>query len=152
MSTYTQVYYHIVFSTKGRAPVLAQGGRDQLFRYVWGIVSRRRSRLYRINGTADHLHILTSMHPTVNLSDFVKEIKGASSHWIKTNNVFPGSSHWQDGYGAFTHSTQDRDRLIEYIKHQEQHHKKMSFADELRALLIEAGVEFDEKHLIPRGS
>ena len=152
MSTYTQIYYHIVFSTKERAPVLVKKDREGLFRYVWGIVQRRNSRLYRINGTLDHMHMLTGLHPSVCLADFVKEIKGGSSYWIKKNKLFKGFSNWQAGYGAFTHSIEDRDRLIEYIKHQEDHHKKVSFADELRALLIEAGVEFDEERLIKAGS
>lgn len=93
MSTYTQIYYHIVFSTKDRAPVLVKGGRESLFRYAWGIIHKRNCRLYRINGTLDHLHILTSLHPTVSLAGFVKEVKAGSSYWIKTNKVFPEFSN-----------------------------------------------------------
>ncbi len=148
MSTYTQIYYHIVFSTKDRAPVLAENGRESLFKYIWGIIEKRKSRLYRLNGTMDHLHILTSLHPTVTLADFVKDVKMGSSYWIRRNNLFLGFSNWQDGYGAFTHSTEDKDRLSQYIKRQEEHHKRVSFADELKALLTEAGVEFDETRLI----
>lgn len=151
MSTYTQVYYHIVFSTKERVPVLAQDCRESLFRYAWGIIQKRRSHLYRINGTSDHIHILTGLHPSVSLANLVKDVKGGLSYWIKSNNVCPGFSNWQNGYGAFTHSGSDKDRLIEYIKRQEEHHRRVSFVDELRSLLIEAGVEFDEAHLI-RGS
>ncbi len=152
MSTYTQIYYHIVFSTKERSPVMAQSCRDSLFRYAWGIIRERNCRLYRINGMPDHIHILTSLHPTVSLANLVKNIKGGLSYWIRSNKVCPGFSNWQNGYGAFTHSRSDRERLIEYIRSQEEHHRKVSFADELRALLIEAGVEFDEKYLIPNGS
>jgi putative transposase len=149
MSRYTQIYYHIVFSTKERAPVLARAGREDLFRYIWGIISASKSRLYRINGTPDHVHLLSSLHPTVSLSDFVKQIKGKSSYWIKKNNIFPDFSNWQVGYGAFTHSSQDKDRLIEYIKGQAEHHKHVSFGDELRDLIIEAGMEFDERYFLP---
>ncbi len=152
MSTYTQIYYHIVFSTKERAPVLIPSCRESLFRYAWGIIQRRDSRLYRINGTSDHLHMLTSLHPSVSLANLVKEIKGGLSYWIKSNKFCPGFTNWQTGYGAFTHSGLDKERLIEYIRNQEQHHRRVSFADELRALLIEAGVEFDERYLIPGGS
>jgi putative transposase len=81
------------------------------------------------------------------LADFVKEIKIKSTVWIKVNAVFPGFTHWQAGYGAFTHNSNDRGLLTEYIKAQEEHHKTVSFQDELRALLIEAGVEFDERFL-----
>ena len=151
MSTYTQIYYHIVFSTKQRAPVLVQSCRESLFRYAWGIIQKRNSRLYRINGTSDHLHILTSLHPSVSLADLVKDIKGGLSYWIKENKVCPRFSNWQNGYGAFTHSGKDKGKLIDYIKKQEEHHRTVSFADELRALVIEAGVEFDEKHVIQGG-
>jgi putative transposase len=131
---------------------LAQAGREDLFRYVWGIIRETKSRLYRINGTSDHVHLLTSLHPTVSLSDFVKEVKGKSSYWIKKNHIFPDFSNWQDGYGAFTHSSQDKDRLIDHIKRQEEHHRSVSFGDELKHLLIEAGVEFEERYLMPGGS
>ncbi len=147
MSTYTQIYYHIVFSTKERAPVLTAANRDQLFRYVWGIIRNRDCHLYRINGAADHLHILTSLHPSVTLADLVKDIKVGSSSWIKGNAVFPSFTHWQDGYGAFTHSRGDFDRLIEYIKGQEEHHRHTTFAEEYRKLLVEAGIEFDERYI-----
>jgi hypothetical protein len=94
------------------------------------------------------VHILTGLHPSRSLAEFVKEIKVSSSHWIRTSNIFACFPGWQAGYGAFTHSTQDKERLVQYIKMQEQHHAKVSFADELRSLLIEAGVEFDEKYLL----
>jgi putative transposase len=151
MSTYLQIYYHIVFSTKNRAPVLDKCGRDRLFHYAWGVVKNRNSRLYRINGTEDHLHLLTSLHPTVALADFVKELKGGASYWIKKNKVFPQFVNWQDGYAAFTHSVREKGRLIEYIKGQEVHHRAVSFADELRALLVESGVDFDEARLAQKG-
>ncbi len=146
-STYTQIFYHIVFTTKERRPVLAKERREALFRYVWGIIKNKQSHLYRIGGVEDHIHILTSLHPTVALAAFVKAIKVGSNEWIKENRVFPDFTHWQDGYSAFTQSQHEKDRLIEYIKGQEEHHKKESFRDELRRLLKEAGIEFDEKYL-----
>jgi putative transposase len=148
MSTYTQIFYHIVFSTKGREQVLVAQGRETMFRYIWGMIHARDSRLYRVNSTLDHMHILTDLHPSQSLADFVKEIKASSSRWIKTNGIFSGFSGWQAGYGAFTHSMQEKERLIQYVRGQEEHHTRVSFADELRCLLIEAGVEFDEKFLL----
>jgi putative transposase len=147
MSTYTQIICHIVFSTKERGRVLDKPRREDLFRYIWGIVKNHDGHLYRINGVEDHIHILTSLHPTVALADFVKAIKTGSSAWIKENDVFPQFGHWQEGYGAFTHSIQEKDALIEYIKNQEEHHRRASFLDEYRELLRKAGVEFDEKYL-----
>ena len=148
MSTHTAISYHIVFSTKDRRPVLRQERRDDLFRYIWGIIKNRRGHLYRVNGVEDHLHILTSLHPTVSLADFVKEIKTGSAHWIKENCVFRSFSHWQEGYGAFTCCKREIAGLIEYIKGQEQHHRKMKFQEEYRTLLLEAGMEFDERYML----
>jgi len=147
MSTFVQIYYHIVFSTKGREPVLLRERREDLYRYVWGILKNKKCHLYRINGMNDHLHILTSLHPTVSLAKLIQEIKTSSSDWIKREGVFPSFRHWQDGYGAFTKSHKNRDDTIEYIKNQERHHITMSFIDEMRVQLSEEGVEFDERYL-----
>jgi len=148
MATYTQIIYHIVFATKNRERVLDKPGRENLFRYIWGIVKNHESHLFRLNGVEDHVHILTSLHPTVCLSDFVKAIKIGSSKWIKENHVFPQFQYWQEGYGAFTHSIREKDILIEYIKNQEDHHRRTDFLDEYRRLLQDAGIDFDEKHLL----
>ena len=101
-----------------------------------------------MNGIEDHIHIATSVQPTVNLSSLVKDIKLASSAYINDNNLFRNFSGWQDGYAAFTYSFKEKDRLIEYIKNQEEHHKQISFKDELREILIEHGVQFEEKYLL----
>jgi REP element-mobilizing transposase RayT len=148
MSTYTQICYHIVFSAKERVPALRADRREGLFRYIWGILKNRDSHLYRINETEDHLHILTSLHPTANLAGLIKDVKTGSSLWIKENSVFRNFTHWQDGYGAFTHSKAQINALIEYIKGQEEHHRRTTFAEEYRKLLVEAGIEFDERYIM----
>ena len=89
MSTYTQILYHIVFSTKDREPCLNADNRPDLVRDIWGIINKHHCHLYRINGVQDHIHILSSLHPTVALADFVKDIKLGSSSWIKERGVFP---------------------------------------------------------------
>lgn len=147
MSTFTQIYYHLVFSTKNREPVLDRPGREEFFRYVWGIIRNKDCHLYRINAVEDHVHILTSLHPIVALADFIKDIKVASNEWIKAKRIFPRFDAWQEGYGAFTAANADKDRLIEYIVNQEAHHRTESFLDEYRRLLNEAGIKFDEKYL-----
>ena len=136
MSTHTAISYHIVFSTKNRAPVLRRERREDLFCYFWGIIKNRHSDLYRINGVEDHLHILTSLHPTVSLPDFVKEVKTGSALWIKEKRVFKSFSHWQEGYAAFTCSRRDIDDLVEYIRTQAEHHRKTTFEEEYRRLLL----------------
>src|SRR6516164_3083974 len=147
MSTHTAISYHIVFSTKNRTPVLKPDRREDLFRYIWGIIKNRHGHLYRINGVEDHVHILSSLHPTVRLADFVKDIKTGSAQWIKENSVFNKFSHWQEGYAAFTCSKRDIDDLIEYIKRQEEHHRKTTFEEEYRKLLLQAGIQFDERYM-----
>lgn len=148
MSTYTQILYQIVFGTKYREKVLLKDGRDELFKYITGLIKNKNCHLYIINGVEDHIHIVTHLHPTVSLSSLVKDIKLASSIYIKENNLFKDFINWQEGYGAFTYSIKEKDRLIEYVKNQEEHHRKKSFKEEYVKLLGEHGIEFDEKYLL----
>jgi putative transposase len=148
VSTHTQIYYHIVFSTKERQPILAADKRESLYRYVWGILKNKEVHLYRINGVEDHVHILIDLPPKLCLADLIREIKTSTSKWIRENAVFPGFTHWQDGYGAFTVSHAEKDAVIEYIKDQEQHHRRISFRDEFRGMLEQFGVSYDEKYLV----
>jgi REP element-mobilizing transposase RayT len=148
MGTYTQILYQLVFATKSRERTLSENKRDDLYKYISGILKNKKCQLFRINGTEDHLHILTHLHPAVSLSNLIKDIKIASSLWIKENDVFSNFSGWQVGYGAFTYSIKEKDRLIEYIKDQQNHHKIKTFNEELIQLLNEHGVEYDEKYLL----
>ena len=103
--------------------------------------------MYRINGVEDHIHILSSLHPTIALADLIKNIKVATSIWIKENNIFPKFNGWQQSYGGFTYSINEKDILIDYIKNQEEHHKKITFKEEFISLLNEHGIDYDEKYL-----
>ncbi len=147
MSTYTQILYQIVFSTKNRERTLTKDRRDELFRYIWGLMKNQRCHLYRINGVEDHLHLITHIHPSVSLANLVKDIKLSSSQHIIKNGLFKNFDGWQEGYGAFTYSIKEKDRLIEYVKNQEEHHKIITFKEEFIQLLEEHGIEFDEKYL-----
>ena len=146
-NTYTQLIYHIVFSTKNRKTAIAKNRREDLYRYIWGIHDKLKCHLYRIGGVDDHVHLLASIHPTVSVSKFVESIKTGSTNWIRREGVFPNWPGWQDGYGAFTHSLADKDRLIEYIKGQEEHHRQVSYLDEFKRTLEQAGVTFDPKYV-----
>jgi putative transposase len=148
MSTYTQILYQIVFSTKNRDCVLEKHNRDQLFRYIWGVLKNKKCHLYQINGVEDHLHIVTHLHPSISLSALVKDIKVSSSLFIKDKKLFKEFTCWQDGYGAFTYSIKEKDRLIEYVKNQEAHHQTKTFREEYIELLVEHGIQFDEKYLM----
>ncbi|MCA0233474.1 IS200/IS605 family transposase [Runella limosa] len=148
MSSYRQIYYQIVFGTKYRRPTIAEAHCEELYRYIWGIIKNNKCKLYRINGIEDHIHIFCDLHPSVALSDFVKDIKVASSIWMKQSGLFPDFEAWQEGYGAFTYSIREKDKIINYVKKQKQHHKKETFYDEYKRLLIENAIEFDEKYLL----
>ncbi|MBA4411599.1 MAG: IS200/IS605 family transposase [Bacteroidota bacterium] len=148
MATYTQILYQIVFSTKNREATLLKENREQLFRYIWGILKNKKCTLYQINGIEDHLHIATHLHPSVSLSSLVKDIKVSSSVWIKEQKIFPDFTFWQEGYGAFTYSIKEKPVLVNYIKKQESHHHVKTFREEFIELLNEHGIEFDEKYLL----
>jgi REP element-mobilizing transposase RayT len=148
MSTYTQSLYQIVFSTKYRDRTLTKDNREELFRYIWGILKNQKCHLYRIGGVEDHIHIITHIHPSIAISTLVKDLKLASSDYIKKQKLFPDFNAWQVGYGAFTYSIGDKDKLVEYVKNQETHHHIKTFKDELIELLNEHHIEFDEKYML----
>ena len=148
MSTYTQILYQIVFSTKNREHTLDKESQKELYQYLWGVLKNKKCHLYQIGGVTDHLHILTHLHPSISLSSLIKDIKLSSSELIKLNKIFPNFSGWQEGYGAFTYSIKDKDKLITYIKTQEEHHKNKNYKEEFIELLNEHGIEFDEKFLL----
>jgi putative transposase len=147
MSTYTQILYQIVFSTKNRKHTLTKPGREELFRYISGILNNKNCHLYQIGGVADHLHIISHIHPSVALASLVKDIKLASSVYIKTNRLFPLFYGWQDGYAAFTYSFDAKENLMFYVKNQEEHHKASTYKEEMIKLLEEFRIEYDEVYL-----
>ena len=148
MGTYRQIFYHIIFGTKNRNPTINKIYDEELYRYISGIIKNKKSHLYRINGIEDHIHIMSDIHPTICLSDYVKDIKVSSNIWMKESGKFPAFEGWQDGYGAITYSVREKDMIINYVKNQKEHHKKENFYDEFKRLLIENEIEFDEKYLL----
>ena len=146
--SFKQIYYQIVFATKYRQPTIAEEHCLELYKYIWGVIQSKKCKLYRINGVEDHIHIFSDLHPSIALADYVKDTKVASSLWMKESGKFPDFNGWQDGYGAFTYNIRERDMIINYVKKQKEHHRKESFYDEYKRLLIENGVEFDEKYLL----
>ena len=148
MSTYTQIIYQIVFSTKHRERTMIKNDRPKLFQYISGVLKNKDCHLYRINGVEDHLHIITDLHPSVALANLVKDIKLSATSLIKENNIFPNFGGWQDGYGAFTYHIDAKNNLIEYVKNQEEHHRIKTYEEEYRELLKEHKIEFDEKYFL----
>jgi REP element-mobilizing transposase RayT len=148
MTSFRQIIYHLVIATKNRKPSLTAEYEKALYNYIWGIIKEKKGHLYRINGVEDHIHILTDLHPTVALADLIKTIKVASNQWMKEHGGFPDFDSWAEGYAALTYAYRDKDMIINYIKKQKEHHKEESFHDELKRLLTEYGIEFEEKFLI----
>ncbi len=148
MSSYRQTYYQIIFGTKFRNPTIDRKHDKELYAYIYSIITAQKCKLYRINGIEDHIHIFSDLHPSVCLAQYVQDIKVASNLWIKESGKFPLFEGWQVGYGAFTYSIRERDMIINYIKNQKQHHYKENYYDEDKRLLIENGVEFNEKDFL----
>ncbi|MBN2514106.1 MAG: transposase [Sedimentisphaerales bacterium] len=147
MTTYTQILYHIVFGTRGHYGSLDLEGHETFCGYVAGILKHNKCMPYKLGGFIDHIHILTELHPSASLAGLVKDIKLASSAWIKNENIFPSFSGWQEGYGAFTCSWSVKDDVEDYIARQQEHHLHKSFKEEYISFLQRAGIEFDENRL-----
>ena len=146
--TLVELLTHIVFSTKHRKRLIHPEIEPGLHRYMCGIADNLRSRCLAINGVEDHLHLLVSLSKTIALSDLVRELKVSSTKWVKAQGrndlrLFG----WQDGYGAFAVCKREAPAVINYIARQKEHHGRMSFEDEYRALVRKAGLEFDERYL-----
>ncbi len=148
MSTYTQILYQVVFSTKHRNPTLLKENRRDLYACIYGILRSKNCFVYQIGGIEDHIHIVFELHPSIALANLIKDIKLGATSFIKQKNIFPDFGGWQDGYGAFTYSIEAKENLIRYVKNQEEHHKKQNSTDELKEILHKFGVEYDEKYFI----
>lgn len=144
---YTQIIYQIVYATKYRQHTLIKRDRRRLFVFIEGILQKRRCRVFQINGVEDHIHIIMRLHPSVSLAALIKDIKLASTDFIKKNKLFPDFNGWQDGYGAFTYSVDARFNLIEYVKNQENHHRLRTSKEEFIKMLSEHEIPYDEKYL-----
>jgi REP element-mobilizing transposase RayT len=143
-----QIYLHIVFSTKNRDPFLQnQTVRRDMHAYLAGICRNQGAPAVIIGGVADHVHLLCRFSRTLTVSDFLQQLKGDSSHWAKTRDPALAAFAWQNGYGAFSVSPGHLPALRQYIGNQEEHHKKVSFQDELRRILRKYGVEYDDRYL-----
>ena len=145
MSAYRQILYHIVFRTRGSERTINQTYSAELYKYIWGIIKNKNCVLFRINGMEDHIHILSDLHPSIALADYIKDIKVSSAKWMKESGLFPCFRGWGIKYCALTYSYKERDTIIKYIKNQQGHHKLESFQDEIRRIFKEQGIDMDEK-------
>ncbi len=145
-STYLSLHYHLVFSTKQRAPFIQTEWRSRLHEYLGGTARGLGGFPQGIGGTADHVHLLIGLKATHCLAEFMRELKKASSVWVH-EEIGVRTFAWQEGYAAFTVGATARDAVKSYIANQEEHHRVKSFRDELVAMLLKAGVEYDLKYL-----
>lgn len=146
-NTFSQIYLQIVFSVKGRQNLIDKNWRDELHKYICGIVKEKDQKVYAIGGMADHIHILISLKPNITVSDLVRDIKANSSKWINEKGFVIGKFQWQEGFGAFSYAQSQLDAVINYVNNQERHHQKRTFKDEYIELLQKFNIEFDEKYL-----
>ncbi len=149
MSTYTQLIYQIVFGSKSYTSFLTKQNKDILCNYIVGILHNKECHSYIVNGYGNHMHIATHIHPTISLASLVKDIKRASSEMIiREKAMFKNFTGWQVGYGAFTYHISQKEELIQYILNQENHHRKMTFKEELINLYEEHGITFKTEYLL----
>lgn len=144
--SYTQLLYHLIIRTKSSMKTLSLTHSEELYRYIWGYIRNKQSKLYRINGMEDHVHILLSLHPSNSFSDFVRDLKAESSKMLKRTKGFESFTSWSEGYAALTCSLKEKDALINYIKNQRDHHKTISFEEEYRSFITEMGLQLDSMH------
>lgn len=145
-ATFLSLHYHLVFSTKNREPWLDVMWRDQLHEYLGGTVRGLDGHSEGIGGVADHVHLLIGLRATHCLADFMRELKKASSVWVRDEIRVPAFA-WQEGYAAFTVSATARPAVKKYIANQEEHHRRKSFKEELISMLEQAGIEYDPRYL-----
>ena len=147
-TTFSNLLYHIVYSTKDRIPLIDGDLREPLYEYIGGIIRGERGILLEIGGVPDHVHLLAKFKTDIAVSMMVQKIKGKSSGWVNERSSRTERFEWQAGYGIFSVSESLVDKVRRYIRNQEEHHKKVSFKDELISLLKKNGIPYDERYLL----
>ena len=146
-NTFTQLYIQFVFAVKHRESLIKKEWKDELYKYITGIVQNNKSKMLAINGVDDHIHIFIGYKPTIAIPDLIKDIKLASGSWINDNRLTSHRFNWQEGYGAFSYRLRDVDEICLYIQNQEEHHRKRSFKEEYIELLNDFAIAYEEKYL-----
>ena len=146
-NTYTQIYIQIVIVVRGRHCLIPDEKKEILYKYITGIIQNKKHKLISINGTQNHIHILIGLNPAEALADLIKEVKRCSTNFINEQKWMRGKFSWQNGYGGFSYSRSHLDKVINYIKNQEKHHKQKTFREEYVEMLEKYKVEYDEKFI-----
>lgn len=146
-NTYTQLYIHLVFAVKNRDSLIKNEWKNNLEKYITGIVQENKHKLLAIGSMPDHIHILSGYNINQLIPDLVEDIKTSSNQWIKTNGFTKFKFEWQKGYGAFSHSRSQLNQVVKYVLSQEEHHKKNSFKSEYLEMLKRNEIEYKEEYV-----
>jgi REP element-mobilizing transposase RayT len=146
-NTYSQINIHCVFAVKNRENIIIKNFRDNLHRYMSGILKNDHAYPLAIGGWKDHMHVFFELPVTLPVSKLMQMLKASSSKWINDNKLVKGKFQWQEGYGAFSYSRSQRDTVINYIMNQEAHHRVKTFREEYLELLERFKISYDEKYL-----
>ena len=145
--TYTQLYVQIVFAVQGRQNLISKNNKEELNRYLSGIITGKGCKSIIVNGMPDHIHAFVGLKPALAISDLVREMKNNSSNFINEKKWVKGKFNWQEGYGAFSYSKSQIEKVYNYILNQEDHHKEKTFKEEYLELLKKFEIEYNEKYL-----
>jgi len=146
-NTYTQLYIQIVFAVKGKEHMIPKAHKEDVHRYMTGVIQQRKHKLLAIHCMPDHVHIFIGYHPPQAIPDLVNDIKTTSTKFIKKQPWMPFAFSWQVGYGAFSYSRSHIDAVVKYILNQEEHHKKRTFKEEYLDMLQKFDVDYNEQYL-----
>jgi putative transposase len=146
-NTFSQIYLQFVFAVKQRESLIAKENKEELHKYITGLVQNRNAKMLAVHCMPDHIHLFVGFKPVMSISDFVKEIKVESNEFINEKKWVKGKFSWQEGYGVFSYSHSHIGAVINYIKNQEAHHQKSTFKQEYHGLLEKFEIPFEEKYL-----
>jgi REP element-mobilizing transposase RayT len=145
--TYTKIYVHVIFTVQGRQNLISKQHKDELYKYITGIIQNKKQKVIIINGMPDHIHILIGIKPDIALSDLIRDVKANASSFINEKRWIMGKFSWQEGFGGFSYSHSQLDSVANYIRNQEKHHSKKTFREEYLELLKKFDVEYDPKYM-----
>lgn len=145
--TYSQIYLQVVFAVKNRENLISQSWKDELHKYMAGIIKEKEQKPIIVNGMPDHIHAFIGLKPSMRISDLVRDVKNNSSKFINEKGFVRGKFSWQEGYGVFSYSHSHIQRVYNYILNQEEHHRKKTFKDEYLELLKKFEIEFKEEYV-----
>lgn len=145
-NTYTQIYLHVIFAVKGRDNLISPTWKEELYKYITGIVTNKNQKLIAINGMPNHVHLLIGLKPDIALSDLIRDVKANSSKFINDKQWVMGKFEWQAGFGGFSYSHSQLDVIINYIRNQEEHHKTKSFREEYLDFLKRYAIDYKTEY------